>query len=107
MENITLNVRPQVLVAKANELDAEKGTVNGLMEEAKSKMASLTGVWRSSAADEYQTHFRQVHTDIEGMLATVTEYVRDLTEAASLYTTAERTATDASQGLPTSGVFSK
>ena len=106
MENITLRVRPEVLVAKANELDAEKGTVSGIMEEAKSKMASLTGTWRSSASDEYQLRFRQVHTDIDGMLATVTEYVRDLTEAASLYTAAERTATDASQGLPTSGVFS-
>ena len=105
MENITLNVRPEVLVAKANELDAEKASVGAIMEDAKSKMASLTGVWRSSASDEYQTRFRQVHSDIDGMLATVTEYVRDLAESASLYTNAERAATDASQGLPTSGVF--
>ena len=105
MENITLNVRPEVLVAKANELDAEKASVGAVMEEAKTKMASLTGVWRSASSDEYQMRFRQVHSDIDGMLATVTEYVRDLTESASLYTTMERAAVDASQGLPTSGVF--
>jgi len=105
MENITLKVRPEVLVAKANELDAEKATVSAIMEEAKTKMSSLTSVWRSSASDEYQMRFRQVHSDIDGMLATVTEYVRSLTEAAGLYTNMERTATDASQGLPTSGIF--
>jgi len=105
MENITFNVRPEVLISKATELDAEKGLVSAIMEDAKSKMASLTGVWRSTASDEYQIRFRQVHSDIDGMLATVTEYVRDLTEAANLYTTAERAVTGASQGLPTSGIF--
>ena len=105
MESITLLVRPEVLVAKANELDAEKATLSAIMEGAKSKMASLTGVWKSSASDEYQTRFRQVHSDIDGMLATVAEYARDLIESAGLYTTAERAATDVSQGLPTSGIF--
>ena len=105
MENITLSVRPEVLMAKASELDAEKGTVSAIMEEAKSKMASLTGVWRSSASDEYQLRFRQVHSDIDGMLATITEYVRNLMESAGLYSTMERSATDVSQGLPTSGIF--
>ena len=105
MENITLNVRPDVMVAKANELDAEKGTVSAIMEEAKSKMASLTGVWRSSASDEYQARFRQVHSDIDGMLATVTEYVRSLTEAAGIYRTAEQAAKSASEGLQTGGIF--
>ena len=106
MENITLNVRPQVLTAKAGELNAEKSAVNALMEEAKSKMAALTGTWRSAASDEYQTRFRQVHNDIEGMLAVIAEYAHDLTEAANLYTTAEQSATSTAQGLPTSGVFS-
>lgn len=105
MENITLNVRPEVLVSKANELSAEKNNVSAIMEDAKAKMVSLAGVWRSSASDEYQTRFRQVHSDIDGMLATVAEYIRDLTEAASLYTNAEQAATNASQGLPTSGIF--
>jgi len=105
MENITLNVRPEILIAKANELDAEKNIVSSIMEEAKSKIASLTGVWRSSASDEYQVRFRQVHMDVDNMLSTVSEYVRDLTETANLYTNAERAASDASQSLPTFGVF--
>jgi len=105
MENIIFNVRPEVLVSKATELDAEKSSVSAIMEEAKAKMVSLTGIWRSAASDEYQLRFRQVHSDIDGMLATVTEYIRDLTEAANLYTNAERAVTNASQGLPTSGIF--
>ena len=105
MESITLNVSPEVLFAKANELDAEKALVGSIMEEAKSKMASLTGVWQSSASDEYQIRFRQVHSEIDSMLATITEYVRSLTETAGLYTDAERAAANAAQELPTSGVF--
>ena len=105
MESITLSVRPEVLLAKANELDAEKRFVSVIMEEAISKMASLTGVWQSSASDEYQIRFRQVHSDIDGMLAKVTEYVRSLTEMAGLYSDTERAATNTSQELPTSGVF--
>jgi WXG100 family type VII secretion target len=105
MESITLNVKPQVLVAKAGELSAEKSTVNGLMEEAKAKMAALTGTWRSAASDEYQTRFRQVHSDIEGMLAVMSEYIHNLTEAANLYTAGEQAATSTTQGLPTSGIF--
>jgi len=105
MESIALNVRPEVLLAKANELNAEKRIVSAIMEEAISKMASLTGVWQSSASDEYQIRFRQVHSDIDGMLAAITEYVRSLTEMAGLYSDAERAVSNASQELPTSGVF--
>jgi len=105
MDSITLSVRPEVLLAKANELDAEKRLVSAIMEEAISKMASLTGVWQSSASDEYQIRFRQIHSDIEGMLGTVSQYVRALTEMAGLYSDAERAAINTSQQLPTSGVF--
>jgi len=105
MESVTLNVRPEVLVAKANELNVERAALGAIMEGANAKMASLTGVWRSSASDEYLARFRQVHSDIDGMLATVAEYARELVEAAGLYTGAERAAADASQGLPTSGIF--
>ena len=105
MESIILNVRPQVLIAKAGELNSEKGNVSAIMDEAKAKMASLTGTWRSAASDEYQLRFRQTYEDIDGMLAVVAEYVHDLNEAANLYTSAENAARTAAQGLPTGGVF--
>ena len=105
MESITLTVRPEAMSAKASELSAEKAAVANIMEEAKAKITALAGTWRSSAADEYQSRFRQVYDDIDNVLAIVSEYINDLTEAASIYANAERAATDAAQGLPTDGVF--
>jgi WXG100 family type VII secretion target len=105
MENITLKVRPQVLVAKSGELNAEKGAIGGMMDEVKAKMASLSGTWRSISSDEYQTRFRQVHADIDGMLATVAEYVKDLNDAANVYDKTEQTAKTVVQASSTGGVF--
>ncbi|HQK34912.1 MAG TPA: WXG100 family type VII secretion target [Spirochaetales bacterium] len=103
--DITLKVQPDVLIAKAGELAAEKNTISGLMEQAKSDINSLAGSWRSEASDEYQGRFRQVYDDIENMLAIVTEYISDLNEVANVYSTAERAAKNAAEGLPTEGVF--
>jgi len=103
--DIILNVQPDVLVAKAGELSNEKTSVMGLMDQAKTEVNSLTGVWKSAASDEYQSRFKQIYDDIDNMLAIVSEYISDLNESANIYSTAERAATEAAEGLPIDGVF--
>ena len=105
MESITLNVSPDVLTAKAGELTNEKTTVNDLLEEAKTEINSLTGVWISKAATEFQKRFKQIYGDIDNILAIISEYISNLTEAANIYSTAESAAGSVVEGLPTSGVF--
>jgi WXG100 family type VII secretion target len=102
---ITLKVKPDVLVAKAGELSSEKNGVMGLMDQAKAEITSLTGTWKSEASETYQGRFRQIYKDIDNMLAIVAEYISDLNEAASIYSTAEKAATSVAEGLPTDGVF--
>lgn len=103
--DIILKVQPDVLIAKAGELSNEKTTVVGLMDQAKSDINSLTGVWKSESSDEYQGRFKQVYDDIENMLAIVSEYVGNLNEVANVYSTAEKATKTAAEGLPTDGVF--
>ncbi len=103
--NITLKVQPDVLIAKAGELSTEKTVVMTLMDQAKSDINSLVGVWKSEASEEYQGRFKQVYDDIENMLAIVSEYISDLNEVANVYASAERAAKSAAEGLPTDGVF--
>ena len=103
--DITLKVQPDVLISKAGELSSEKTTVMGLMDQAKTEITSLTGVWKSEASDEYQGRFKQIYSDIDNMLAIVSEYISDLNEAANIYSTAEKAAKTAAEGLPTDGVF--
>jgi len=105
MENMTLRVRPQVLMAKANELTSERNSLSSMMEDVKGKLASLTGTWQSVASDEFQARFRQVHNDIEGMLAVVAEYAKDLNDAAVVYERAEQTVKSTVQTTSTGGVF--
>jgi WXG100 family type VII secretion target len=105
MESISLRVSPDVLTAKAGELTTEKSTVNTIMDEAKAKVLSLTGVWKSAAADEFQNRFKQIYNDVDNVLAIVTMYINDLTEAAGIFTSAENAAQTSAQGLPVDGVF--
>jgi WXG100 family type VII secretion target len=103
--DVILNVKPDVLVAKAGEITSEKGTVMGLMDEAKSNIASLAGTWKSEAADEFQRRFKELYADIDALLAILTEYISDLTEAADIYKNAETAAKSAAEGLPTAGIM--
>lgn len=103
--DITLKVQPDVLLSKGGELTTEKNSIQNMMDQAKTEINSLTGSWKSEAADEFQNRFKQVYDDIDNMLAIVSEYISDLTEVANIYTTAEKAAKSAAEGLPTDGVF--
>jgi len=103
--DMILNVQPEVLTAKAGEILSEKTTITGFMDQAKSDIKSLTGVWKSEASDEFQSRFNQIYDDIDNMLAILAEYIHDINESANIYTTAERAAKTAAEGLPIDGVF--
>lgn len=102
---ITLKVDPQILVAKSNELSAERTTISGLMDQVKSDVKSLSSVWESEASNEYQNKFVQVYDDIENVLAIVSEHISDLAKAAEVYSMAFTTIGAQVSELPTDGVF--
>ena len=105
MENIILNVRPDELTAKAGEISTEKSTIITLMDDAKREIDSLKGVYKSEASDEYQRRFAQIYSDIDNMLAIISEYISDLTDAANRFAAAEVEVKNVVAGLPTEGVF--
>jgi WXG100 family type VII secretion target len=104
MTDITLRVSPDVLNAKADEMNSNKSQIVQIMEQAKQEITSLPGTWKSAAADEFQNRFRQIYDDIDNMLAVASEHISDIKEAAQIYTTAEQAAKAAAEGLPTDGV---
>lgn len=105
MPTITLKVSPEVLTAKAEEINGCKTEISGILEQAKTEITSLAASWKSPAADEYQLRFKQIYDDMENILAIITEYIHDLNESASIYTTAETSIKSMAEGLPTEGVF--
>ncbi|MDR1605191.1 MAG: WXG100 family type VII secretion target [Gracilibacteraceae bacterium] len=104
MADITLRVDPNVLNAKAGEMDGHKNSIIQIMEQAKQEITSLTGTWKSAAADEFQNRFKQIYDDIDNMLAVASEHITDIKEAAQIYITAENAAKTAAEGLPIDGV---
>ena len=102
--DITLRVDPNVLSAKADEMDGQKSTIIQVMDQAKTELTSLTGTWKSEASDEFQNRFKQIYDDIDNMLAIASEHISDIKEAAQIYTQAESAAKNAAEGLPTDGV---
>jgi WXG100 family type VII secretion target len=104
MADITLRVKPEVLSAKADEMDNQKSQIIQLMDQAKQEITSLPGTWKSAAADEFQNRFKQIYDDIDNMLAVAAEHISDIKEAAQIYTAAEQAAKTAAEGLPTDGV---
>ena len=103
--DMILKVEPQVLTTKAGEMTSERAQINSLMDQAKSDINSLQGVWRSEASDEYQNKFKMVYDDIETMLTLVQNHINGLNEAANIYVAMEQTAKSQTEGLPTDGVF--
>ena len=103
--DITLRVDPGVLSAKADEMNTQKTTILQIMDQAKTEITSLTGTWKSAAADEYQNRFKQIYDDIDNMLAIASEHIHDIKQAAEIYTNAEAAAKAAAEGLPTDGVM--
>jgi WXG100 family type VII secretion target len=102
--DIILKVDPSVLEAKAGEMDTSKGTILQVMDNAKTEIKSLTGTWKSEAADEFQNRFNQIYDDIDNMLAIATEHVNDIREASQIYSQAEAAVKSSLEGLPTDGV---
>ena len=103
--DITLRVDPNVLSAKADEMNGQKTTIIQAMDQAKTEITSLTGTWKSAASDEFQNRFKQIYDDIDNMLAVASEHISDIKEAAQIYTQAESAAKSAAEGLPTDGVM--
>ncbi len=102
---VNLRVQPDVLRAKAEELSAERTNVTNLMEQAKVEISSLSTSWKSEASEQFQNKFKQVYDDIDNLIAIMSEHINDITEIATIYSSAEKSAQSAGDSLPTDGVF--
>lgn len=105
MADMILKVQPDVLISKASEMSNQKNTITSIMEQCKTEINSLQAVWKSEAANEYQTKFKGVYDDIDNMVMIIDSYIKTVNELANIYEQAEKKATAASEGLPTEGVF--
>ena len=86
-------------------LQQECGKFKTNLSGMKSKAQSLKSNWKSDSSDGYQKFAKELDDDGQEHIKMLDEFVNKLQQASGIYTTAESTAANASQGLPTDGVF--
>ena len=88
MEGI-LKVSPEQLSGTANEFSAIGATIRNLTSSMTNTVSGLSSVWEGEAATAYVAKFNGLQDDIERLNGMIQEHVKDLTEMASRYTSAE------------------
>ena len=96
----TLLVTPEELTNAAGEFSAQATQITALHQAMLGKVRSLN--WEGEAANTYKTKFNALETSMTRINAMIQEHVRDLNEMAQQYSSAEKSAQTAAEGLPAS-----
>ena len=96
----TLLVTPEELTTAAGECSAQATQITSLHQAMLGKVRSLT--WEGEAANTYKTKFNALEASMTRINAMIQEHVRDLNEMAQQYSSAEKAAQSAAEGLPAS-----
>jgi len=97
-----LKAKGQEIINKSSEMKNIRTRLSGIMQDIKSKVASLNTSWDTEkASPAFQAQFTKTHKDIEEMLNVVDEYTHDLDIVGDKYIRVEGTVADASSQLPT------
>ena len=96
----TLRVEPDVILAKADELDGQRVLITQIIEQAQTEILSLGEGWQGLAAAEYQRRFRQLYNEVVDMLSGITTHIQDIREVAQAFGRMDASARSAAEGLP-------
>jgi len=96
-----LKAKGQEIITKSGEMKNIRTRLSGIMQDMKSKFASLNTSWDTEkASPAFQAQFNKTHKDIEEMLNVVDEYTQDLDEVGQNYIRVEGEIGDISSSLP-------
>jgi WXG100 family type VII secretion target len=99
MEGMLL-VTPEELTNASSEFGAISTQITALHQDMLAKVRALN--WEGEAASAYKAKFNALEASMNRINAMIQEHVRDLTDMAQQYTSAEKSAQAAAEGLPTS-----
>jgi len=95
-----IRVDPQILIAKADEMNAEKAKILQCIEDAKQIVASLPTNWEADESAAFQAKFKQLDTSFDNLSQIITEHIADLKVAADAYTQAIQRVKELTDSLP-------
>ena len=95
-----LGIAPDILEAKADEMNDQKTVILQIIDQAKSAILSLDGEWKGAAADEFFNRFSLVCDDVDNILADISDHIHEIKGAAQIYRQTESSVKSATEGLP-------
>ena len=105
MADYRLKVSTEEVRTKAQQISVQRGNLENLLSEFKTKVASLENYWKSDSGVDYGVQFQNVSKNVTGALETLQKHVNNLLDAANSYEQLESTQVKKAQNLSTDNIF--
>ena len=99
--SITLRVTPEVLTAKASEVESDIKKLEDHFNNIQDIVSRSTGYWQGLAGDKARQEFNSKKDDTQQVIKRFKEHPTDLLEMAEVYATAEKTVEYTNKALKT------
>ncbi len=97
----TIKVSPDILIAKADEVESGISRMRQLFSNVKSSIDRTASYWEGEAGDLHRRAYLKRQAEVEEMLKKLRQRVNELEQLAASYTDAERANTSAANALAT------
>lgn len=105
MAELILKVTPEEVREKSNQINQQKGEMEGNMQEMLQKVSQLGEAWKTPSGENYVEKFQSVRQEIQDSLNALQKHTDNLAQAAETYDTLEQSQMQKVDSLSVENIF--
>ena len=105
MADYIFKVSTDEVRAKAQQIEAERANMEGIMTDLQSKITMLEEYWRSESGVNYTEKYQTLASNIKRSLDVMSKHITNLTTVAAHYDDTDTTQTQKTNRLSTGNIF--
>lgn len=105
MAELILKVTPEEVREKSNQINQQKGEMEGNMQEMLQKVGQLGEAWKTPSGENYVEKFQSVRQEIQDSLNALQKHTDNLVQAAETYDTLEQSQIQKVDSLSVENIF--
>lgn len=105
MAELILKVTPEEVREKSNQINQQKGEMEGNMQEMLQKVSQLGEAWKTPSGENYVEKFQSVRQEIQDSLNALQKHTDNLVQAAEIYDTLEQSQMQKVDSLSVENIF--
>ncbi len=105
MAEYKFKVSTEEVRAKAQQIEAQRALMEGIMSDLQAKITALEEYWRSDSGTNYEQQYQNLSRNINASLNTMSKHVSNLVAAAAHYEQVDSTQTQKTNALSTQNIF--